>query len=214
MLKIAHRGYSDKYGDNNMKAFREALYAGFDMIELDILLCRSGEIVIYHDTYIENKYICQLDYKDLKKYNIILLEEFIQEFYNKDILIYFDLKGEHTVIYPLIDLIKRWFSEQRMKDIYVSAFNRRFLDPLVESKLPVKIGFTTENLFTNEQFDYLCKYAYFVCFHWTILDHKAIEHLRKNNIKIYTYTNKEEFILNHMLKYKIDGIVSNVKINI
>ena len=42
---------------------------------------------------------------------------------------------------------------------------------------------------------------------------KAIEHLRKN-IKIYTYTNKEEFILNHMLKYKIDGIVSNVKIEI
>ena len=34
MLKIAHRGYSDKYGDNNMKAFHEALYAGFDMIEL------------------------------------------------------------------------------------------------------------------------------------------------------------------------------------
>ena len=60
-------------GDNNMKAFREALYAGFDMIGVDILLCRSGEIVIYHDTYIENKPICQLDYKDLKKYNIILL---------------------------------------------------------------------------------------------------------------------------------------------
>lgn len=214
MLKIAHRGYSEKYGDNNMKAFREALHAGFDMIELDILLCRSGEIVIYHDTYIEEKYINQIDYKDLKKYNIILLEEFLEEFYNKDILIYFDLKGEHTVIYPLIDLIKRWFSEQRMKDIYVSAFNRRFLDPLVESKLPVKIGFTTENLFTNEQFDYLCKYAYFVCFHWTILDHKAIEHLRKNNIKIYTYTNKEEFILNHMLKYKIDGIVSNNKLEL
>ena len=50
MLKIAHRGYSEKYGDNNMISFREALYAGFDMIELDILLCRTGEIVIYHDT--------------------------------------------------------------------------------------------------------------------------------------------------------------------
>ena len=65
--------------------------------------------MIYHDTYIENNYICQMDYRDLKKYNIILLEEFIEEFYNKDILIYFDLKGEHDVIYPLIDLIKRNF---------------------------------------------------------------------------------------------------------
>ena len=101
-----------------------------------------------------------------------------------------------------------------MKDIYISAFNRRFLEPLVESKLPVKIGFTTENLFTNEQFDYLCKDVHFVCFHWTILDYKAIEHLRKNNIKIYTYTNEGEFILNHMLQYKVDGIVSNIKIDL
>lgn len=122
MLKIAHRGYSEKYGDNNMNAFRQALVEGFDMIELDILLCKTGEIVIYHDIYVDGKYIHQIEYKEVKKHNIILLEEFLQEFHNKDILIYFDLKGEHTVIYPLINTIKKWFTLKQMEKIYVEMF--------------------------------------------------------------------------------------------
>lgn len=214
MLKIAHRGYSDKYGDNNMNAFKEALIAGFDMIELDIQLCGSGEVVIYHDTYIDKQYICDLDYNTLKKRNIVLLDDFMLEFHNKDILLYFDLKGDYNVIFELIKSIKKWFSIEQMKKIYISAFNRKFVKPLLEEKLPVKIGFTTENLFTIDQYDYLCKNCVFACFHWTILDENVIKHLKSKNIQVFAYTNKDEFIFKHIFDYKIDGIVSNIKVNI
>lgn len=214
MLKIAHRGYSDKYGDNNMNAFREALIAGFDMIELDIQLCGSGEVVIYHDTYIDKQYICDLDYNTLKKRNITLLDDFMLEFHDKDILLYFDLKGDYKVIFKLIESIKKWFNREQMKKIYISAFNRKFIDPLLEEKLPVKIGFTTDNLFTIDQYDCVFKECEFVCFHWTVLDENVIKHLKSKNIQIFAYTNKDEFILNHILYYKIDGIVSDIKVNI
>lgn len=214
MLKIAHRGYSDKYGDNNMDAFKEALIAGFDMIELDIQLCGSGEVVIYHDTYIDKQYICDLDYDTLKKRNIILLDDFMLEFHDKDILLYFDLKGDYKVIFELIKTIKKWFRREQMKKIYISAFNRKFIDPLLEETLPVKIGFTTDNLFTIDQYDCIFKNCEFVCFHWTVLDEDVIKHLKSKNIQIFAYTNKDEFILNHILYYKIDGIVSNIKVNI
>ena len=37
MIRIAHRGYSAMYGDNNLRSFREAIDCGqFDMIETDI----------------------------------------------------------------------------------------------------------------------------------------------------------------------------------
>ena len=52
MLKIAHRGYSDKYKDNTLEAFEHAVRNHFDMIELDIQLCKSGEIIVYHDIII------------------------------------------------------------------------------------------------------------------------------------------------------------------
>lgn len=214
MLKIAHRGYSDKYGDNNMNSFKEALNAGFDMIELDIQLCRSGEVVIYHDTYIDKQYICDLDYDTLKKRNIILLDDFMLEFHDKDILLYFDLKGDYKVIFELIKSIKKWFKREQMKKIYISAFNRKFIDPLLEETLPVKIGFTTDNLFTIDQYDCIFKNCEFVCFHWTVLDENVIKYLKSKNMQIFAYTNKDEFILNHILYYKIDGIVSDIKVNI
>jgi glycerophosphoryl diester phosphodiesterase len=214
MLKIAHRGYSDKYGDNNMNSFKEALNAGFDMIELDIQLCGSGEVVIYHDTYIDKQYICDLDYDTLKKRNIILLDDFMLEFHDKNILLYFDLKGDYKVIFELIKSIKKWFKREQMKKIYISAFNRKFIDPLLEETLPVKIGFTTDNLFTIDQYDCIFKDCEFVCFHWTVLDEDVIKHLKSKNIQIFAYTNKDEFILNHILYYKVDGIVSDIKVNI
>ena len=46
---IAHRGYSSKYSDNTRASFVGAIDAGFDMIELDVHLCNSGELVIHHD---------------------------------------------------------------------------------------------------------------------------------------------------------------------
>lgn len=46
---IAHRGFSGKYPENTMLAFRKALEAGCDGIELDVHLSRDGELVIIHD---------------------------------------------------------------------------------------------------------------------------------------------------------------------
>ena len=49
MRVFAHRGYSGKYPENTMLAFREAEKAGADGIELDVQLSKDGQIVIIHD---------------------------------------------------------------------------------------------------------------------------------------------------------------------
>lgn len=48
-LVLAHRGYSARYPENTMAAFTGARDAGADGIELDIQLCSTGEIVVFHD---------------------------------------------------------------------------------------------------------------------------------------------------------------------
>lgn len=51
MLKIAHRGCpSRECSENTLEAFRAALAAGADGIELDLRCSRDGEIVVVHDT--------------------------------------------------------------------------------------------------------------------------------------------------------------------
>jgi glycerophosphoryl diester phosphodiesterase len=49
-LNIAHQGGEDEFPSNTMYAFRKALRAGADMLELDIGVTRDGKVVVMHDT--------------------------------------------------------------------------------------------------------------------------------------------------------------------
>jgi glycerophosphoryl diester phosphodiesterase len=48
-LIIAHRGSSAIEPENSLAAFRQAAVDGADGIELDVLLCATGEAVVFHD---------------------------------------------------------------------------------------------------------------------------------------------------------------------
>jgi glycerophosphoryl diester phosphodiesterase len=46
---IAHRGASADAPENTLAAFRLAREQGADGVELDVMRCRSGEVVVFHD---------------------------------------------------------------------------------------------------------------------------------------------------------------------
>lgn len=48
-LVFAHRGLSSLYPENSLAAFQAAVDIGCPGIELDIHLCASGELVVFHD---------------------------------------------------------------------------------------------------------------------------------------------------------------------
>ena len=47
--EIAHRGYAGRYPENTVAAVREAARFGAEMIEIDVLPCRNGTVVVFHD---------------------------------------------------------------------------------------------------------------------------------------------------------------------
>jgi len=49
MKIIGHRGASGNVTENTMAAFEQALDYQCAMIELDVHLCQSGELVVFHD---------------------------------------------------------------------------------------------------------------------------------------------------------------------
>ena len=53
MLNFGHRGFSGKYPENTMLAFKKAVEAGADGIELDVHFSKDGELVIIHDEKID-----------------------------------------------------------------------------------------------------------------------------------------------------------------
>ena len=49
----AHRGFSEKYPENTMPAFRAAIALGVDQIETDVRITKDGELVLVHDGMVD-----------------------------------------------------------------------------------------------------------------------------------------------------------------
>jgi glycerophosphoryl diester phosphodiesterase len=49
-LNFAHRGFTASAPENSLAAFRAALELGVDGIELDVRTCKTGEVVVFHDS--------------------------------------------------------------------------------------------------------------------------------------------------------------------
>jgi glycerophosphoryl diester phosphodiesterase len=54
-LNIAHQGGEDEFPSNTLYAFRKAVQAGADMLELDIGVTRDGNVIVMHDTTVDGK---------------------------------------------------------------------------------------------------------------------------------------------------------------
>ena len=53
MLLLAHRGASADAPENTLEAFSEAVRQGADGVELDAMVCGSGEVVVCHDEHLQ-----------------------------------------------------------------------------------------------------------------------------------------------------------------
>jgi glycerophosphoryl diester phosphodiesterase len=54
-LNIAHQGGEDEFPSNTLYAFRKAVRAGADMLELDIGVTKDGQVIVMHDTTVDGK---------------------------------------------------------------------------------------------------------------------------------------------------------------
>lgn len=76
ILNIAHRGYSGKFDENTMIAFRKAVECGADGIETDIQLSKDGVPVIIHDETLDRTtdghgFVKDYTLRELKKFRTI-----------------------------------------------------------------------------------------------------------------------------------------------
>jgi glycerophosphoryl diester phosphodiesterase len=71
----AHRGWSSRYPENSMLAFRAAAEIGVDQIEMDIRVTRDGELVVFHDETVDrvsngSGKVCDFTLKELQSFDI------------------------------------------------------------------------------------------------------------------------------------------------
>ena len=134
---IAHRGYSAKWTENSIPAFKAVLENRFFPeniigIELDIQLTADKKMIVFHDIAVEKIPVAQIDYKtlclklasreiplfgdvlDFIAHRTALYVEIKDGAYDKDILIA-DLKSLLKKYTPANDIIIHSFSVEIMK---------------------------------------------------------------------------------------------------
>lgn len=143
VLVFGHRGYSEKFPENTMVSFLEcAKDPRVDGIELDVHVCKSGEVVVAHDFSLKrtaglDREITDLTYEELQGIDVgsfkdpsfsdcrvPLLEEVFKTFGSR---FYYDIelkvkanKVNIELSRKVYDLIVRYGLEER---VMVSSFN-------------------------------------------------------------------------------------------
>ena len=212
MLKIAHRGLSATNPDNSIESFVCAVEAGFDMIELDIQLCKNNEIVVFHDRSLNGKMIQDYTLHELEELGVISLKTFFTVIDSKHIQIYMDLKGDVNIVNYLIDFIIDNNEIVYLPNISIASFNRRMIYILSNIETLIKKGFITSNNYSYSEWKVLINDVDFISISFDVIDNETIDFLHKNGKKVYVYTCHNKAEMDYIKYYHVDGIVSNIVI--
>jgi len=74
LLIVAHRGFSAKYPENTLLAFRKAIDLGVDFIEIDVHETKDGELVVIHDHTLERTtdgkgYVKEKTFREIREFD-------------------------------------------------------------------------------------------------------------------------------------------------
>ncbi len=139
MLILAHRGASADFPENTIEAFEGAVAQGADGVELDVMRCGSGEMVVCHDEQLERLahrpwWVHATPWWKLKRADvgsalgfsparIPRLEE-VFEVLPAELLVNVELKCETVDDLGLTEAVGQYVEEQRLHErVLVSSFN-------------------------------------------------------------------------------------------
>ncbi len=210
IIKIGHRGACGYEPENTLRSFKKALELGVDMIELDVYVCKTGELVVMHDEKVNRttdgkgkiakKTLSEI--KELKicsKERIPTLQEVVDLTKGRCHL-NVEIKNKNAAKKVLEIITKNNIEDS----IMVSSNYIQPLQIVAKKNLTVDralIFWATKNPFRQKLFGFLCLLL-FPVFHPLIL--KRAKKARVNWINLmYPLTHKNFIKKIHTLHYKV-----------
>ena len=218
-LIIGHRGAMGHETENTIASVKKALELGVDMIEIDVFLIKSGELVVFHDEILDSLTntsgrIEDFTLEELQKvvvkgnHQIPTLDEVI-ETADKLVLLNIELKGKNTAE-PTLKLLQKYYQKGWKKDDFViSSFLWDELTTVrkLESEIPIAV-LTEENptdaIATAKKLKAVAINPW-----WKTLTKENVELIQEEGFKIYTYTVNELDDIKMVTELGVDGIFCN-----
>lgn len=229
MIKnFAHRGFSGKYPENTMLAFKKAIEAGCDGIEMDVHLTADGELVIIHDEKLERttngtgfvkdctlaalqKLDASAAYSGVYGVNRIpTLREYFELVKDTGILTNIEIKSGIFEYTGIEDKVIAMIDEYHLRDkIILSSFNHYTVLRCKEKAPDIKNAFLEESWIIGMG-EYTQKHG-INCVHpiFRNLKPELFREMKEHGLRVNTWTVNENEDIRAMIALGVDGIISN-----
>ncbi len=218
-LVIGHRGACGYAPENTVSSFVKALELGVDMIELDVHLCASGELVVIHDDtlhrttngtgYVQDKTKQQLDALAIgSSEHIPTLKEVIDVVQHRA-KIAIELKGQGTAK-PTARMVQEYLDQGWQPDeFYVLSFDHVQLQEF-HALLPQIKRCATVNGMPLEFSAYAKKHGFqAVSTKYEYVTQQFVDDAHAHGLKVFIYTANDPRIITQLLCKGVDGIFSD-----
>jgi glycerophosphoryl diester phosphodiesterase len=219
-LLIGHRGACGYEPENTLLSFSKAIEMGVHGVELDVHVCKTGELIVIHDSSLERttngigkiteKTLDELKLLDAGKgEKIPTLAEVLDLAKEKSIMVNIELKGYGTLI-PTVNLLKEYFQKGfAPSKIIITSFIHQYIKdmrsmlPVVSTGLLIRselLGFAA--LAETADADYLVTFYEFA-------NENVIEDAHSRGVKVMTYTVNDKEKIKKLKDMGVDGIITN-----
>ena len=220
MIKIGHRGACGYEPENTLRSFDRAMQLGVDMVELDVHICKSGEIVVIHDENVDrttsgtglvvDKTLDELKTLDAGEGERIPTLEEVLDLISRRVKMGIELKG-NGMAKPVVGLIKKYINESGWfyGDFLVFSFNRDELREIRKLDNKLNIG-ASKGRFSDEFLEFTESIgASSILVNFDFITVEIINQVRARGLKTIVWTVDDKEDIERMKSLGVDGIVSN-----
>jgi glycerophosphoryl diester phosphodiesterase len=220
MLVIAHRGASGTSPENTLAAFQKATELGAEMIELDVHLCKTGELVVIHDGrvnrttnghgFVSHKTLSQLQELDAGNGEKIPALHEVFDLIGGKTKINIELKGKHVVT-ETVKLIKHRIEgkTQAADDFIISSFHHNQLEEFHALIPEVPIGILYER--SPAEYQKLASYLEATSINLSIkhINKKLVQDIHQSGLQVWIYTVNSVEDFEAMKAIGVDAVFTN-----
>lgn len=201
-IQIGHRGACGyiRNGDNTLESIKKAISLNVDVIEIDIRVSKDNDLVVTHDNILNQKPISQYTTEELKKLNIITLEDV----FNIETTIPFmlDIKSPYNV-----DLIIDILYKYKPEELYIACVYETLLNT-IKTKFPqYKYGLIEDHGYINPP--NICSKYNFVSLQYSHLNIPKLKEYHDVNLKIFVYTVNKPGDIETCIDWNVDGLITD-----
>lgn len=220
MQKIGHRGAKGFIAENTLESFQKALDLKVNAVELDVHVCASGELVVFHDFTVDRMTngsgeVHKLTLAELKalkvstQYDIPTLAE-VFDLIDRKCWINVELKG-HGTAKPTVEIIQKYISEKgwQYPDFIVSSFQKEELEEVYKLDDKIHLGILTQAS-VEQALEWAGELsAKAIHPHFSLLTEENCTETKHKGYQIFTWTVNHEEDIQRLQSYNIDGIISD-----